>query len=116
MPPLRDRGGGRHPVAHLDVHLPPDRRRLAPLTPAGSRYLRGVDTATVTQEWAGYRPCTADGMPVVGAVPRRPGLYVGTGHAMMGMTLGPASGRLIAEAIYEQAPALDSPLLAAARY
>ncbi|MEC8734165.1 MAG: FAD-dependent oxidoreductase [Planctomycetota bacterium] len=90
--------------------------RLAHLTTAGSRYLRGVDTATVTQEWAGYRPCTADGMPVVGAVPRRPGLYVGTGHAMMGMTLGPASGRLIAEAIYEQAPALDSPLLAAARY
>ena len=90
--------------------------RLAHLTTAGSTYLRGVDTATVTQEWAGYRPCTADGMPVVGAVPRRPGLFVGTGHAMMGMTLGPASGRLIAEAIYGEQLELDSPLLNAARY
>ena len=55
-------------------------------------------------------------MPVVGAVPRRPGLYVGTGHAMMGMTLGPASGKLIAEAVYDETLALESPLLAAARY
>ena len=95
-----------HPAAH----------RLTHLTEAGGTYLRGVDTATVTQEWAGYRPCTADGMPVVGAVPRRPGLYVGTGHAMMGMTLGPASGKLIAEAVYDETLALESPLLAAARY
>ena len=90
--------------------------RLTHLTEAGGTYLRGVDTATVTQEWAGFRPCTADGMPVVGAVPRLPGLFVGTGHAMMGMTLGPASGKLIAEAVYDETLALESPLLAAARY
>lgn len=90
--------------------------RLAHLTKAGGTYIHGVEAATVTQEWAGYRPCTADGMPVVGAVPRMPGLFVGTGHAMMGMTLGPASGKLIAEAIYDETPALESPLLAAARY
>ena len=90
--------------------------RLEHLTRAGGLYLSGADEAEVAHEWAGYRPCTADGMPVIGANRKHPGLFIGTGHAMMGMTLGPASGKLIAEAVFEETPSLESPLLSASRF
>ena len=90
--------------------------RLEHLTEAGGKYLRGAETAEIAREWAGYRPCTADGMPVIGAARTHQGLFVGTGHAMMGMTLGPGSGKLIAEAVFDERSSMDAPLLAASRF
>lgn len=91
------------------------RERLAALSRGAARYLHGIESARVTAEWAGYRPCTADGMPVIGAT-RVPNLHVGTGHAMMGMTLGPVTGWMLAEAICGAPAAVASPLLAATRF
>ena len=73
------------------------RSRLENLTRAAQPYLRDINEADITAEWAGYRPCTPDGMPMIGEVPWAKGLVVATGHAMMGMTLGPITGRLVAE-------------------
>ena len=83
------------------------RPRLEQLTKAASRYLQTMEDATVKSEWCGLRPCLPDGMPAVGPVSRYPGLFVATGHAMMGLTLGPVTGKLIAEHVLDGAPSMD---------
>ncbi len=92
------------------------RSRLENLTRAAQPYLRDLDEATITAEWAGYRPCTPDGMPMIGEVPWAKGLVVATGHAMMGMTLGPVTGRLVAEILCDGRPSIESPMLDPARF
>jgi D-amino-acid dehydrogenase len=47
--------------------------------------------------WMGSRPCFADSLPVIGPAPRHKGLWFNFGHGHMGMTMGPPSGRLLAE-------------------
>lgn len=60
--------------------------------------LRGVDISSRTMDWGGARPLTPDGLPLLGAS-ASPGVYIAGGHGMWGMTLGPLSGRLLAEVI-----------------
>jgi D-amino-acid dehydrogenase len=95
------------------------RQRLAMLSRGARRYLRGIEHARVTSDWAGYRPCTSDGMPVIGWAPNTPGLYVATGHAMMGMTLGPVTGEIVAQQICGEPSRIEPDYLhamATARY
>lgn len=92
------------------------RERLEQLPIGAARYLRGIGDAVRVAEWAGYRPCLADGMPAIGFVPRRRGLMLATGHAMMGVTLGPATGRLVADLVTTGRSDLDSPMLAPDRF
>jgi D-amino-acid dehydrogenase len=47
--------------------------------------------------WAGLRPCTPDGLPYIGRIPRHDNVIVATGHAMMGLSLGPITGQLVAK-------------------
>jgi D-amino-acid dehydrogenase len=47
--------------------------------------------------WLGMRPCTPDMRPVIGPAPRHPGLWFAFGHNHHGLTLGPVTGRLLAE-------------------
>jgi D-amino-acid dehydrogenase len=47
--------------------------------------------------WMGSRPCFADSRPVIGRAPGLPGLWLAIGHAHWGLTLGPVTGRLLAE-------------------
>jgi D-amino-acid dehydrogenase len=58
--------------------------------------------------WAGLRPATADGLPLIGEVPDRPGVYVAAGHGMLGVTLAPATAALLAPLVLrgETAPEL----------
>jgi D-amino-acid dehydrogenase len=51
------------------------------------------------EPWMGVRPCTPDMMPIIGPAPRHKNLWFGFGHAHHGLTLGPVTGRLIAEMI-----------------
>lgn len=75
---------------------PLDRRRIDAIVRSAKDYLEGVDWATISDVWVGSRPVTADGLPLIGAT-REAGVYVAGGHGMWGMTLGPATGRLLAE-------------------
>jgi D-amino-acid dehydrogenase len=55
--------------------------------------------------WTGLRPTTPDGVPMIGPLARHPEVLVATGHVMLGISLGPTTGRLIAElATGETAP------------
>src|SRR5665647_847031 len=49
--------------------------------------------------WVGIRPMTPDGLPIIGRLPGLDNAYVAAGHGMLGITLGPATGALVAEAI-----------------
>jgi D-amino-acid dehydrogenase len=77
---------------------PADRHRVDAIIRSAQDYLDGVDWASVRDVWVGPRPVTADGLPLIGAA-RHEGIYVAGGHGMWGMTLGPATGRLLAEFI-----------------
>jgi D-amino-acid dehydrogenase len=57
--------------------------------------------------WLGCRPCFPDMVPMVGEVPGHPGLWVNAGHHHLGLTLGPVTGRLLAEMITGAAPLTD---------
>jgi len=68
------------------------------------------------QPWRGLRPCSPDGLPYVGRTAKCANLALATGHAMMGMSLGPVTGRLIAEILSGEKPAWDTRLLSPDRY
>lgn len=72
------------------------RARLEQLSNSAARYLPGLRDLQASSEWCGLRPMTADGLPVVGPVPRVSGLYLATGHGMLGLTLGPITGEIVA--------------------
>ncbi|MGB7079848.1 MAG: FAD-dependent oxidoreductase, partial [Xanthobacteraceae bacterium] len=61
-------------------------------------------------------PCFADSRPVIGRAPKLPGLWLACGHAHWGLTLGPATGRLIAELMTGATPFCDPAPYAAARF
>jgi D-amino-acid dehydrogenase len=64
----------------------------------------------------GLRPCTPDGLPLIGATPRYDNVVVATGHATVGLTLSPATGELVAQHILGEPLAMDSPLLSVDRF
>ncbi|HLO45502.1 MAG TPA: FAD-dependent oxidoreductase [Leadbetterella sp.] len=49
--------------------------------------------------WYGFRPCSPDGLPYIGKSADYKNLFINTGHAMMGISLAPASGKLIAQLV-----------------
>jgi D-amino-acid dehydrogenase len=56
---------------------------------------------TALLEWAGLRPMTADGLPLIGAAPALEHVYVATGHGMLGVTLAPATAALLTPLVLE---------------
>ena len=61
--------------------------------------------------WYGFRPCTPDGLPYLGRSKKFKNLVISTGHAMMGLSLGPATGKLVSEIILGRTSSLDLTLL-----
>jgi D-amino-acid dehydrogenase len=67
------------------------------------RYLAGwqPDPDGPARAWAGLRPATPDGLPLIGALPSLDGLYLATGHGMLGVTLAAATADLLAPLVPE---------------
>lgn len=55
----------------------------------------------------GLRPCSPDGLPYIGRLKKNPNIILATGHGMMGMSLGPATGKLISEIISGKSASMD---------
>jgi glycine/D-amino acid oxidase-like deaminating enzyme len=92
----------------------PDAAALAPsVLENGARFVPALATAAIEHVRACARPLSADGRPLLGTV--ADGVHLVTGHGAWGVTLGPASGRLVAEALLGTADAIP-PHLAAARF
>ncbi|MSR29374.1 MAG: FAD-dependent oxidoreductase [Phycisphaerales bacterium] len=91
------------------------RRRLEALTRQAARAIHGISQTKAVEEWAGYRPCTADGMPIIGFSREIANLYIATGHAMMGLMLGPVTGMIAAADILGLRQSVSHELLASVR-
>jgi D-amino-acid dehydrogenase len=76
-----------------------DRRRLALLTDTAKLYLREPATSPIQEEWWGWRPMVPDGKPIIGPTPRMGNVWLATGHGMLGLSMAPATGKLIAELV-----------------
>ncbi|MGD9657827.1 MAG: NAD(P)/FAD-dependent oxidoreductase [Methylocystis sp.] len=89
-------------------------RRDAPPTPVQielceptARRLFPLAERLDPEPWRGARPCLPDMLPIVGPAPRHQGLWFDFGHAHHGLTLGPVTGRLLAEMMTGETPFLD---------
>jgi D-amino-acid dehydrogenase len=80
--------------AHRDA--PPTPLQIEQALPR-ARSLFPLGEAAEATPWMGARPCLPDMLPVIGKAPRHPGLWFDFGHQHHGLTLGPATGRLLAE-------------------
>jgi D-amino-acid dehydrogenase len=110
------RFAGTMEIAGLNEDVNPERVRG--IMDAAPRYypeLRPADFEGV-RPWCGLRPCSPDGLPYLGRSGRYANLVVATGHAMMGITLGPITGRVVADLLAGERPGLDLPLLSPDRY
>ncbi len=75
-----------------------DPRRVNAIIETLRPLLRGVDFEQRTDEWVGSRPCTSDGLPLIGPT-NSSRVFVAGGHGMWGIVLGPLTGELMAETI-----------------
>jgi D-amino-acid dehydrogenase len=80
------------------VDAPMDQRRIQALVDQAGQLLQGAHLDQREDEWVGARPCTSDGLPLIGAT-NDPRVFVAGGHGMWGITLGPVSGKLLAEQV-----------------
>jgi D-amino-acid dehydrogenase len=94
---------------------PPTPVQLERLLPA-AKSLFPLGEPIEATPWIGCRPCFADSRPVIGRAPGRPGLWLAYGHAHWGLTLGPVTGRLIAEMMTGATPFCDPAPYGAERF
>ena len=71
---------------------------------------------TEQERWHGYRPMTYDTLPVIGQAPGIENGFVATGHSMLGVSMAPATGRLIAEMVTKHPTHIDAQAFSPARF
>jgi D-amino-acid dehydrogenase len=98
-----------------DRDAPPTPDQLNRLMPAAEG-LFPLGEPVEAQPWMGSRPCFADSMPVIGRAPGQAGLWLAYGHAHWGLTLGPVTGRLVAELVTGAQPFCDPKPYGAERF
>ncbi|HEX5321170.1 MAG TPA: FAD-binding oxidoreductase [Stellaceae bacterium] len=94
---------------------PPTPVQLARAEPIARRVFP-LDEAVEPEPWMGIRPCTPDMMPIIGPAPTQPHLWCAFGHAHQGFTLGPTTGRLLAEMMTGGVPFVDPAPFRAERF
>jgi D-amino-acid dehydrogenase len=104
---MHTRLGGTMEITNLDA--PPRMNRVMGIIKAAQAYFpeAKLPVPELKDVWYGYRPCSADGMPYIGRVKTYNNAIVATGHAMVGMSLGAATGKLVSEIANEQATSID---------
>jgi len=92
--------------------------RIRGIVRSAGRYLPAFtpERFASVSPWSGLRPCTPDGLPYLGRTERYQNLIVATGHAMLGLSLGPITGRLVSDVISGETPAIDLRALRPERY
>ncbi len=95
--PLGDlmRIAGRLELSPLDTSV--RQKMITGIEQAYREYLRLDEKLEIQETWAGLRPTTPDGLPLIGWSPRQSNLLFASGHAMLGLSLGPGTGEVIAD-------------------
>jgi D-amino-acid dehydrogenase len=108
--------GGTMEFAGLDRSI--SERRTQAIAAAAAQYfpaLRAQDIAQI-RPWAGLRPCSPDGLPYIGRFARYSNLCVAAGHAMLGISLAPITGQLVAQILAGEQPRMALEPLSPQRY
>lgn len=108
--------GGTMEFAGLDRSV--SVRRTQAIAAAAAQYfpaLRAQDIAQV-RPWAGLRPCSPDGLPYIGRFARYSNLCAAAGHAMLGISLAPITGQLVAQVVAGERPRIALEALSPQRY
>lgn len=84
-----------------------NRRRVRAILRAADSYLE-IDTNTLSlvEIWRGLRPCTPDGLPIISRAAALDNLIIATGHATIGVSLGPITGKLVSELVSQESPSV----------
>ena len=99
-------GGTMEITSH---QTPPRMNRVAGIVKAVKQFYPTLqlETPPIDKVWYGYRPCSADGLPYIGRVPSISNLTIATGHAMLGLSLGAGTGKLVREIVDGLPPSID---------
>ncbi|HLK61726.1 MAG TPA: FAD-dependent oxidoreductase [Chthonomonadaceae bacterium] len=110
------RFGGTMELSGLDLSINP--ARVRGILKSVPRYLPDFspDDFRDVPVWCGLRPCSPDGLPYVGRFGRFSNLSAATGHAMMGLSLGPITGKLMSEVLSDEPPSINIAALNPDRY
>jgi D-amino-acid dehydrogenase len=102
----------------VSTKTPPRYERVKGILKAVKNFLPEFDIAMPSTDklWYGYRPCSADGLPYIGRISKFENIAVATGHAMLGLSLGPGTGKLICELVDEKATSMDISPFAVERF
>lgn len=96
---------GRLEVGNMS--MTPNPRWITAIQRAVREYIQLDEKLDISETWAGLRPTTPDGLPLIGFSPRFTNLMIATGHAMLGLSLGPGTGQVVAELINRLEPSFD---------
>jgi D-amino-acid dehydrogenase len=107
---------GTMELGGIDLSVNP--RRVAGFLKSIENYLPDFQYEKVKSlpVWAGLRPCSPDGLPYIGKDSKYKNLTIAAGHAMIGFTLGPVTGKLVSEIVAGEPTSLDIDQLAVNRY
>jgi len=105
--------GSTMEFAGYDSRLNPARLRL--LRESAAVYFKEPLAGPTLEEWWGWRPMTPDGLPLIGRIPAFDNLFLAAGHGMLGVSMSPATGKLVAELITGQTPHIDEEPYAVSR-
>jgi D-amino-acid dehydrogenase len=100
----------------VDEDLSITRRRVDAIVAAARGLVALPDPLPPHELWRGLRPCTPDGLPLVGRAKDRANLWLATGHQMTGLKTAPGTGRLLAELMSGERPSFDPTPFRADRY
>lgn len=100
----------------VDEDLSITRRRVDAIVRAARGMLELPEPLAPVELWRGLRPCTPDGLPMIGRARRGENVWIHTGHQMTGLKTAPASGRLLAQLMTGETPSFDPTPFRADRY
>lgn len=112
----RLRYGGTMELSGLDLSI--NQRRVNAILTAVPEYLPAMASNTLdgAEIWSGLRPCSPDGLPFIGRFDKWPNLIAATGHAMIGISLAPITGKLVSEIVLNRQPSIDIGALRVERF
>ena len=84
-----------------------NRRRLNLLSQGAAEYMIDMNYGPVEEEWYGFRPMSCDGAPIIDRSPALSNVVIAAGHSMLGVSMSPATGKLVAEMLTGEEPHLD---------
>ena len=110
------RFAGTLELSGLTLYLDPV--RVAAILKAVPEYMPGLDPGKLemVEIWRGMRPCTPDGLPLLGRPQSLANLTVAAGHAMIGVSLAPVTGKLVSEIVCGEEPGIDLALTRPERF